>query len=150
LDQAQGCRQRRDVVTIGDDNDLRRLRASFHDHLQVARDPEARAIGIARDSGIDECAAYDIGDSINEGMLHTAVWYVNNPMGTKLEQAELGGAHSASNGEPGPQPKSCRLSGYYGDCGQPVQARQRVERVVRSCGDARFAKSGTAGTGRPV
>jgi hypothetical protein len=84
---------------VADQHDLRGLRAALDDDLQVACEAEMRVVRVARDVGVDERAADDARDAVDQRVLDDAVGDVYDVVGVELEQADLRGAQASANCE---------------------------------------------------
>ncbi len=131
-DQLQALGQRLNGLAVGNEHHLCRLRAAFHDHLQVSGESQVGAVRVAGHSGINQGAPNHISDTIDEGVLNAAVRDVNHPMGTQLKQAHLRRAEPATDGKPRAMSKSGGLPGNYRHLGQAVDPRELIERAARA------------------
>jgi hypothetical protein len=126
------------------------LRAAFHHHLHVAREPQMGDIRVAGDAGIDQCASQDGPYAVDQGMLHDTIRNVNHAMGAEREQPNLGRAQAPTDGEARSQAKAGGTSRDHGHLRQSVSACQLLERRARRRGNAALAKARATGTGRAV
>ena len=83
-------------------------------------------------------------------MLHEAIGDVHDMMRAKLEQAELGRAQTAADGQPSALAKAGHLPGNHGHGWQPMPRGKFIQGLLGGFCNARFAKARTAGAGRAM
>src|ERR1700734_2308725 len=109
-----------------------------------------RLIRITRDSRLDERAAHDPGDAVDERMLHTAARDMHHTMGAELEQPHLRRADPAANGEARAMPKAEGRARYDRGLRQAVASGEIAERPARDGVDAGLTEPRASGARRPM
>ena len=135
-DQIQACIHGFRCRAVCNHDDLRSLRAALHHDLQVTRQPQVCAIRVAAQPGLDQGAAHDGSNPVDQGVLNTAVGNVNDPVGAQFKQTDLGRVQAAADGEARTQAKSGSLPGHNRDCGQPMGPGQLIEQTAGHCSNS--------------
>ncbi len=99
-DQVEAGCQGRGRRAVGDQHDLRGLRAALHHHLQVAGEACMRGFRIAGHVGVDEAPAHDRDDAVDQRVMDAAVGDRHHAVRAELEHPDLGRARPAANGKP--------------------------------------------------
>jgi hypothetical protein len=118
------------------------LRAAFNHHLQVSDEALMRAIRIAGQSSLHQSPTNHFGHPVNQGVMHNAVRYVHDPVGSEFKQPDLWRAQPATDGKARPEAKSRSLPGDHPYLGHTMNVGQFIDGAACREGDPWFTESG--------
>jgi hypothetical protein len=108
------------------------------------------AVRIRSHFRINEGTPHDVRDTVYERVMNATVRYMNDAMGARFKQSELGGTQATTDSESSAMAKSGSWPGNELHRRQAVSPRQLIQRGARIQSDARLAETWAAGARRPV
>ena len=129
---------------ITDQHHLRGPRRTFDDHLQVARDATMRRFDVRRHVGIDQRAAHDGGDTVDQRVVDHAVRNRDDAMRAELEHAQFRRARPPADREARPLTEASGRASAHRHGLDAMRCGKSLECVERCGCNARLAEAGAA------